>query len=147
MALFKPKYITFDCYGTLTRFRMSEMAREMFADRIAAEKMDDFVRDFATYRLDEVLGPWKPYRDLLVNAIHRTGKLWGIKTTDAEGEAYLQRGSDLGSACGCSGRLAKWQRRSRSLSSPMRRTTKSHQRRKARRAVPCGLYRADGPGL
>jgi hypothetical protein len=42
MALFKPKYITFDCYGTLTRFRMSEMARDMFADRIAAEKMDDF---------------------------------------------------------------------------------------------------------
>lgn len=88
MALFKPKYITFDCYGTLTRFRMSEMAREMFADRISAEKLDDFVRDFATYRLDEVLGSWKPYRDVLVNAIHRTGKRWSIKTTDAEGEAY-----------------------------------------------------------
>jgi 2-haloacid dehalogenase len=90
MALFKPKYITFDCYGTLTRFRMSEMARDMFADRIAAEKMDDFVRDFATYRLDEVLGPWKPYRDVLVNALHRTGKRWGIKTADEEGEAYYK---------------------------------------------------------
>src|SRR6266700_1736733 len=78
MALFKPKYITFDCYGTLTRFRMSEMARDMFADRIAAEKMDDFVRDFATYRIDEVLGAWKPYRDVLVNALHRTGRRWGI---------------------------------------------------------------------
>ena len=60
MSLFKPKYITFDCYGTLTRFRMSDMAREMFADRIPSEKMDDFVRDFATYRLDEVLGPGNP---------------------------------------------------------------------------------------
>src|SRR5438128_2570068 len=90
MALFKPKYITFDCYGTLTRFRMSEMARDMFADRIAAEKMDDFVRDFATYRLDEVLGAWKPYRDVLVNALHRTGKRWGIKTADEEGEAYYK---------------------------------------------------------
>jgi 2-haloacid dehalogenase len=88
MSLFKPKYITFDCYGTLTRFRMGEMAREMFADRIPAEKMDDFVRDFSSYRLDEVLGPWKPYRDVLVNAIHRTGKRWGIATTDADGEAY-----------------------------------------------------------
>ena len=29
---FRPKYITFDCYGTLTRMRMGDMAREMYAD-------------------------------------------------------------------------------------------------------------------
>ena len=40
MTAFRPKYITFDCYGTLTRFRMSDMAREMFADRIPAAAMD-----------------------------------------------------------------------------------------------------------
>lgn len=88
MSLFKPKFITFDCYGTLTRFQMAEMAREMFADRIPAEKMNDFIRDFSSYRLDEVLGAWKPYRDVLVNALFRTAKLWGVKTTEAEGEAY-----------------------------------------------------------
>lgn len=88
MSLFKPKYITFDCYGTLTRFQMAEMARVMFADRIPAEKMDDFIRDFSAYRLDEVLGAWKSYRDVLVNALLRTAKLWGIKATEAEGEAY-----------------------------------------------------------
>lgn len=88
MAAFKPKFITFDCYGTLTRFRMSEMTREIFADRIPAEKMDDFIRDFATYRLDEILGPWKPYRDVIVNAIQRTAKRWGITAKDEEGEAY-----------------------------------------------------------
>ncbi|MFY8115625.1 MAG: haloacid dehalogenase type II, partial [Rhabdaerophilum sp.] len=88
MSSFRPKYITFDCYGTLTRFRMSEMAREMFADRIPAESMDAFIRDFATYRLDEILGPWKPYRDVLVNSVFRTAKRWGITATEAEGEAY-----------------------------------------------------------
>ena len=88
MSSFRPKYITFDCYGTLTRFRMGEMAREMFADRIAAENMDAFIRDFASYRLDEILGPWKPYRDVLVNAILRTAKRWGITAAEAEGEAY-----------------------------------------------------------
>ena len=55
------------------------MTRTMFADRIPAEKMDDFIRDFATYRLDEVLGPWKPYRDVIVNAVQRTARKWGIK--------------------------------------------------------------------
>ena len=44
---FRPKYITFDCYGTLTRFRMGDMAREMFADRVPAERMEQFVADFA----------------------------------------------------------------------------------------------------
>ena len=88
MPSFRPKFITFDCYGTLTRFRMSEMAREMFADRIPADRMDAFIRDFATYRLDEILGPWKPYRDVLVNAVMRTARRWGITATETEGEAY-----------------------------------------------------------
>ena len=35
---FRPKYITFDCYGTLTRFRMGEMTRDIFADRMPAEQ-------------------------------------------------------------------------------------------------------------
>ena len=88
MSTFKPKYITFDCYGTLTRFQMGDMARTMFADRIPADKIDQFIRDFSSFRLDEILGPWKPYRDVLVNALLRTAKLWGIKATEAEGEAY-----------------------------------------------------------
>jgi 2-haloacid dehalogenase len=88
MTRFNPKYITFDCYGTLTRFRMSDMAREMFADRVPAAKMDDFIRDFASFRLDEILGAWKPYREVIVNAILRTAKRWGIKATEAEGEQF-----------------------------------------------------------
>ena len=59
MTLFKPKYITFDCYGTLTRFQMVEMTRRMFADRVPPDRMDTFIRDFACYRLDEVLGALK----------------------------------------------------------------------------------------
>lgn len=88
MSVFKPKYITFDCYGTLTRFRMAEMTREIFADRIPAERMDAFISDFSSYRLDEILGPWKPYRDVLVNAIQRTAKRWGVAATEEEGEMY-----------------------------------------------------------
>jgi 2-haloacid dehalogenase len=67
---------------------MSEMAREMFADRVPADHMDAFIRDFACYRLDEILGPWKPYRDVLMNAVQRTARRWGITATEAEGEAY-----------------------------------------------------------
>lgn len=79
MTTFRPKYISFDCYGTLTRFRMSEMAREIFPNRIAAENMDRFCRDFAAYRLDEVMGAWKPYKDVLHNAVERTCRKWNIE--------------------------------------------------------------------
>lgn len=88
MTTFRPKYITFDCYGTLTNFRMGDMAREMFADRIPADRMDAFVRDFAAYRLDEVLGAWKPYRDVLLNAVARTCKLWGLAFDETEATRY-----------------------------------------------------------
>ena len=61
MIKFTPRYITFDCYGTLTSFRMAAMTREIFADRVLPDQMEQFVKDFAAYRLDEVLGAWKPY--------------------------------------------------------------------------------------
>ena len=85
---FRPRYVTFDCYGTLTRFRMGDMAREMFADRIEPTRMDQFVVDFASYRLDEVLGAWKPYVDVLKSALRRTCKKWGLAYSEAEGQAY-----------------------------------------------------------
>ena len=85
---FRPRYVTFDCYGTLTRFRMGDMAREMFAGRIEPQQMDQFVADFASYRLDEVLGAWKPYVDVLKNAVRRTCKKWGLPYSEAEGQAY-----------------------------------------------------------
>lgn len=88
MSQLRPKFITFDCYGTLTRFRMSEMARAMFADRIEPARMDGFVRDFAAYRLDEVLGAWKPYDQVLRNAVERTCRKYGIAYNDAEGQQY-----------------------------------------------------------
>ena len=86
--IFRPKYITFDCYGTLTRFRMSEMARAMFADRIPAEQMSQFVADFSAYRFDEVLGDWKPYAEVLKNAVRRTCAKWKSACTEAEGQQY-----------------------------------------------------------
>ncbi|RJG20650.1 haloacid dehalogenase type II, partial [Massilia cavernae] len=88
MSTLRPKYITFDCYGTLTRFRMADMAREMFADRVPADRMAEFILHFAAYRLDEVLDPWKPYKEVVMNAVERTCKKWGIPYIEAEGQAF-----------------------------------------------------------
>ncbi|UVE70188.1 haloacid dehalogenase type II (plasmid) [Burkholderia pyrrocinia] len=88
MIQFEPKFITFDCYGTLTRFRMGDMAREIYADRLSPVDLEEFVRVFAGYRLDEVLGAWKPYRDVVVNAIRRTCNRLGVKFDETEAERF-----------------------------------------------------------
>lgn len=88
MSTFRPKYITFDCYGTLTRFRMADMARAMYADRVPAERMDEFILHFAAYRMDEVLDAWKPYKDVVMNAVERTCKKWGIAFNEAEAQQF-----------------------------------------------------------
>ncbi len=72
MIDFEPKYITFDCYGTFTKFRMADMAREMYKDRLQGDDLEQFVKFFSGYRRDEMLGAWKPYRDVIVNAVRRT---------------------------------------------------------------------------
>ena len=87
---FKPKYISFDCYGTLVAFGMAPMTRTMYADRVPADRMDAFVKDFAAYRLDEVMGDWKPYEDVIVNAIRRTCKKWKVEYRGEEGRAFYQ---------------------------------------------------------
>jgi 2-haloacid dehalogenase len=86
MDYFKPKYISFDCYGTLIHFRMSDMARELFPDRIQPDQMERFCGDFSAYRLDEVLGAWKPYADVIHNAVRRTCKLWKIEFCAADAQ-------------------------------------------------------------
>lgn len=90
MSTFTPKYITFDCYGTLTSFGMAAMTREMFADRIPANQMDQFVKNFASYRFHEVLGAWKPYVDVICNALERTCKLWKIEFSENEALSYYE---------------------------------------------------------
>jgi 2-haloacid dehalogenase len=86
----RPTYISFDCYGTLINFRMADVARELFAGRVAPERMHQFTRDFSAYRLDEVMGDWKPYDEILCNAVQRTCKRWGIDYRDDEGMRFYE---------------------------------------------------------
>jgi len=90
MIEFEPKYITFDCYGTLTAFGMSAVTRELVADRVPADQMEDFLDDFEAYRIDEVLGAYKPYHQVITDALARTAKLWGIERRDSDGKAIYE---------------------------------------------------------
>jgi 2-haloacid dehalogenase len=88
MKSFRPKFITFDLYGTLTWFQMSNMTRELYAEHVPAERMEAFVADFAAYRFDEVLGAWKPYETVIKSAFERTCRRWNIACDDSVAQAF-----------------------------------------------------------
>lgn len=50
----RPRYVTFDCYGTFTCFRMGELKRELFADRIRLEQMERCIADFSACQPTEI---------------------------------------------------------------------------------------------
>jgi 2-haloacid dehalogenase len=90
MKPIKPKYVTFDLYGTLIKFGMSDMTRKVFADRVDKSKMEQFVADFNAYRFDEVLGAWQPYSDVITNALKRTCAKWNVKVDMKEALTFYE---------------------------------------------------------
>jgi 2-haloacid dehalogenase len=86
MAEFRPKYITFDCYGTLIHFQMNDLTRTLFTGRLDPDRLLAFTTDFSAYRFDEVLGPWQPYADVIKQALRRCCRRWGLPSHDAEAQ-------------------------------------------------------------
>lgn len=86
MSSFRPKYVTFDCYGTLINFDMAGAARDLYGAILEEAAMAEFIKDFASYRLDEILGDWKPYAEVVTGALARACKRNGVtfKTEHAD---------------------------------------------------------------
>lgn len=78
MTTFRPKYVTFDCHGTLIHFNMAQAARDLFGDVLSEPAMQQFIKDWTAYRIDECLGPWQPFADLVHNSLERTCKRNGV---------------------------------------------------------------------
>ncbi|MFH8135766.1 haloacid dehalogenase type II [Pantoea osteomyelitidis] len=85
--IFKPKFISLDCYGTLINFEMGPTAKKLFTDRVNEKRMPAFLESFRFYRLDEVLGDWKPFFQVIENAIQRACKAHGIEYRSSDAQA------------------------------------------------------------
>lgn len=88
MSRFRPKYVTFDCHGTLIFYQMADAARAIYGATLDEARMTAFIRDFSAYRLDEILGAWKPYAEVVHNAVERTCRKNGV-TFRAEDAAWI----------------------------------------------------------
>ncbi|AXF12556.1 haloacid dehalogenase type II (plasmid) [Paraburkholderia graminis] len=78
MTQFRPKYITFDCHGTLIHFQMNEAAQALYGSQLDSAQMAHFNKLFSAYRFDEAMGDWKPYAQIVHNALERTARAFGL---------------------------------------------------------------------
>ena len=91
MTHFRPKYITFDCYGTLIDFRIADAARDRFTDALDDPGMARFIADFTAYRRDEVLGDWKPYDQVIHDALERACRRNAVAFRAEDARAIYER--------------------------------------------------------
>lgn len=84
MPAFRPKFVTFDCYGTLINFDMAGAARRIYGEMLDETAMTKFIKNFSAYRLDEVLGAWKSYSEVVYNSLERTCKLNKVTFRDED---------------------------------------------------------------
>ncbi len=88
---FCPKYITFDCHGTMINFDMAGAATDHFSHILSPDAMKTFIQDFSAFRVDEVLWDWKPYAEVVHNALERTCKRNGLAFDPAIADEIYNR--------------------------------------------------------
>ncbi|MQQ10311.1 haloacid dehalogenase type II [Epibacterium sp. SM1979] len=104
---FRPKYITFDCHGTMINFDMAGAATDHYSQTLSPEALKKFIKDFSAYRLDEVLWDWKPYAEVVHNALERTCKRNGIAFDTAIAQDIYNRVPTWGPHADVTAGLAK----------------------------------------
>jgi 2-haloacid dehalogenase len=82
---FRPKYISFDVYGTLISWDTDPTTRRLLAGRLPEEQWPTFKKVFRGYRYDEVCGDYKPYEQILQDSFDRVCKRFGIGPTPGAG--------------------------------------------------------------
>ncbi len=85
----RPKFLTFDCYGTLIDFAMDEFIVEYLGTRLARSNVENFVRDFSKIRFEETLEEYRPYHELLHRSLMKAMSKYGLDYHDEDGAAIV----------------------------------------------------------
>ncbi|AUZ34623.1 haloacid dehalogenase type II [Arthrobacter sp. PGP41] len=86
----KPKFVTFDMNGTLIKFAISDALREVLGDRLPAGIAEDYLQACKSYRIDECMGDYKPFRQIVANSMERASRRLGIEYREADAQAVYE---------------------------------------------------------
>jgi 2-haloacid dehalogenase len=92
-----PKFITFDCYGTLVDFTLTKATLKMLGARTEQiSDMDAFLAEFSKLRFSEVLGEYQSYRQVLCRSLEKAMTQFGLDYQDADGDAIVAAVPEFG---------------------------------------------------
>ncbi|HEY3572859.1 MAG TPA: haloacid dehalogenase type II [Arthrobacter sp.] len=84
-----PKFVTFDMNGTLIKFAINDTMREVLGERLPAEIADEYLRICKAYRIDECMGAYKPFDQIVADSMERASRKVGIEfRADEAREVY-----------------------------------------------------------
>jgi 2-haloacid dehalogenase len=86
----QPRWLTFDAYGTLIDFDLSSAIIKTLGDRAEAIDMDEFLDVCARDRYAEVLGEYRPYREILRASLKRSMERYGLEYRDEDGATLIE---------------------------------------------------------
>ena len=86
----KPRFVTFDMNGTLIRFRINDAIREVLGDRLPAEIADEFLRMCKAYRIDECMGDYKPFHEIVASSMERASRRVGLEYRESDARAVYE---------------------------------------------------------
>ncbi|SEC55098.1 2-haloacid dehalogenase [Amycolatopsis tolypomycina] len=86
----KPKFVTFDMNGTLIHFRINDAIRRTLGDRLPPEIADEFLRAGNAYRIDECMGEWQPFHQVVAHSLERTMRRFGLAYRESDAQAVYE---------------------------------------------------------
>lgn len=74
----RPKYISFDIYGTLIHYQMRQTVEPIIGSRLHGDDLEAFFRRYRIVRYDEIM-EYRPYDEVLERAYRRTCATFGLE--------------------------------------------------------------------
>ncbi len=84
-----PKYITFDCYGTLIDFQINKVTVEILGDRINTNELKRFLVVFRDARYYECFAPYQRYSDLIRTSFKKAMDICGLRYKNQDGDKLV----------------------------------------------------------
>jgi 2-haloacid dehalogenase len=82
--------LTFDCYGTLIDWEAGILAglRRVLGPRGVEPPDDELLAAYAAFEAEAEAGPYRRYREILGDGLHRVAARYGIEADDREAAAF-----------------------------------------------------------
>jgi 2-haloacid dehalogenase len=86
----KPKFVTFDMNGTLIKFSINDALRQVLGDRLPAEIADEYLHLCKAYRIDECMGDYKPFDQIVAQSMERASRRVGLEYREGDARAVYE---------------------------------------------------------